>query len=94
MNYEHPSIGFAAAQRAINNGALLVKMPTSYCTAGGTAFTHWLQSNRGKTYRVSRRIADALYVPARGALRCIASGCEGCSVCGYRAGYMQQRGAA
>ena len=94
MNDEHPTIGFEAAQRAINNGALLVKMATSFCTFGSTAYTHLLHSNRGKTYRVSRRIADALNVPERGPLQCAARGCDGCSKCGYPAGYMQQRGAA
>ncbi|MEY2854638.1 MAG: hypothetical protein RL030_1770 [Pseudomonadota bacterium] len=94
MNCEHPSIGYAAAQRAINNGALLVKMGASFCTFGGTAYTHLLHSNRGTTYCVSRRIADALHVPDRGPLQCAARGCDGCSKCGYPAGYMQGRGAA
>ena len=94
MYDEAPSIGFHAAQRAVNNGALLVKLQTSFCTAGGTAYSHVLHSSSGKTYKVSRRIADALHVPERGALQCQARGCDGCSRCGYPAGYMQQRGAA
>jgi hypothetical protein len=89
-----PSIGFDAAQRAINNGALLVKMETSFCTAGGTAYTHWLYSTKGNKYRVSRAIAQDLHVPDRSALQCAARGCDGCSKCGYPAGYMQGRGAA
>jgi hypothetical protein len=88
---EFPSIGFDAAQRAINNGAALVKLQVSFCTAGGTAFTHLLHSNRGKIYKVSRRIAETLEIPERNALQCAARGCEGCSIC-YPAG--QQRGAA
>jgi hypothetical protein len=35
-----------------------------------------------------------LHVPDRGPLQCAARGCDGCSRCGYPAGYMQQRGAA
>lgn len=94
MNDEQPSISFASAQRAINNGAMLVKMESSFCTAGGTAYTHLLYSTRGNVYRVSRRIADALHIPERGPLQCAARGCDGCSKCGYPLGYMQGHGAA
>lgn len=83
---EPPSISFEEAQRAINNGAQLVKMDFSFCTAGGTPYTHWLYSTRGKTYRVSKRIAEALHVPP--AQR------DGGIKCEYPAGYMQQRGAS
>lgn len=60
MHDKTPAISFAAAQRAINSGAHLAKMDFSFCTAGGTVYTHWLHSTRGKTYRVSKRIAAAL----------------------------------
>ena len=82
MDDELPSIGFDAAQRAINNGAVLMKLQTSFCPAVGTAYNYVLHSNRGQTYKVSRRIAEALHVPARGALQCQASGCDGCPRCG------------
>ena len=93
MSSDYPSISFEAAQRAINNGALLVELYTSFCTAGGTAYSHLLHSNRGNTYKVSRRIAEALHIPKRGPLQCAARGCDGCQTC-YPIGYMQQRGAA
>lgn len=89
-----PLIGAEAAQRAINNGAVLMKLQTSFCTAGGTSYSHVLHGVRGKTYKVSSRIAKSLHVPDRGALRCQASGCDGCARCTYPPGYMQGRGAA
>jgi hypothetical protein len=57
---EQPSIGLEAAAKAIKNGASLTALPNSFCTAGGTSFTHSLTSTRGKVYRVSRRVAEAL----------------------------------
>lgn len=80
MIEDTPSIGYAAAQRAINNGAALIELGESFCTFGGTAYTHLLQTRR-KTYRVSRSIAAALHVPKRNALQCAARGCDGCTVC-------------
>jgi hypothetical protein len=58
--HELPSIGADAAIRAMKNGATLTPLGTTFCTAGGTSFTHSLETRRGTVYRVSKRVVAAL----------------------------------
>ncbi len=95
--HEHDlkSIGLHAAQRAVDSGGVLKKVSEPFYS-GGQTYTHVLYTVRGATYRVAQSIAAHITerVVERNAFQCAARGCDGCSKCGYPAGYMQGRGAA
>jgi hypothetical protein len=93
--HELKSIGLGPALRAINAGGFLRPIAEPFYS-GGYSYTHVLHTARGAAYRVARSIAAELSERAteRNAFTCAARGCDGCSKCGYPAGYMQGRGAA
>lgn len=62
--YDWKSIDATRARRAIDKGAEVFKLPTSFCKAGGAAsYRHGLKTKRGDCYVISDRAMTQAGIP-------------------------------
>ncbi|MBQ0916942.1 hypothetical protein KBW71_00560 [Hydrogenophaga aromaticivorans] len=59
MPYHLPTISLERAQKAMERGAALTPIPTTFYS-GGETYTHTIRTARGTEYRVCKRVAKWL----------------------------------